>query len=399
MSDRSPGCDRRISRQRRLSWCEPFSGEYDEEALKNVIRKMRLLSFPNSGSITPRSESEPESETPSNPSPLSALPDCTALLSDELLVKVFERISERKQLLSNSLVCKRWCSLCGRLIESIRLLDWEFLESGRLAYRFPNLVDVNILPASIRFERNSGILLSTESFGVYLNSSVLENDGSFVRKLDILPSERIDGGVRILSEGCKNLRKISLMNVGEEGLTFLATECEMLQEMELHNCGDFALRGIHRFQNLQILKLVGRLSGVYASIVSDIGMTILAQGCRRLLKLELMGCEGSFDGIKAIGMCCEMLAELTICSHRMEGGWLSALSYCKNLKILRIKLCKYIDDNPGLDEHLRSCPMLEELHLSRCQLRFKHGVRSLFLVCRAITGLVVEDCWGLDNGA
>ncbi|KAL0429072.1 UNVERIFIED_CONTAM: F-box protein [Sesamum radiatum] len=383
------------TKKRHWSWPDPDRVD-PNEALKHVMLKMRLHSLSNSGSTTPHSESEPDSDSCS-PNPVSTASDFTAMLSDELLLNVFNRIPDAKQLFSNSLVCKRWCVLCGKLIQSIKLLDWEFLESGRLSYRFPNLVDINIVPSSIIFERNSGILLSTKSLEVYLNSGVLETEGSFVGKEDILDSEAIDKGVRILADGCRNLRRIALMNVSEEGLSCLAEECELLQEMELHYCGDFALRGITKCQNLQILKLIGRLSGVYDSVVSDIGMTILAQGCRRLLKLELVGCEGSYDGIKAIGMCCQMLEELTFCSHRMEGGWLSALSYCGNLKILRLESCMCIDENPGPDEHLGACPMLEELHLRRCQMRDKEGVRALFMVCWNIRGLVIEDCWGMDN--
>ncbi|PIN20972.1 Leucine rich repeat protein [Handroanthus impetiginosus] len=397
--DKNPICHPSKAKKRRhWSWSDHFHSDRVDpgEALKHVILKMRLHSISNSGSTTPHSESEAESDSFS-PNPVSTAPDYSSLLSDELLLKVFSRISDTKQHFSNSLVCKWWCMLSGKLIQSIKLLDWEFLESGRLSFRFPNLVDINIVSASIKSERNSGILLSSKLLEVYLNSGVLETEGFFVRKEDILVSEVSDRGVRILAEGCRNLRRVALMNVSEEGLSCLAKECELLQEMELHCCSDFALRGIHECQNLQILKLIGRLGGVYDSVVSDIGMTILARGCRRLMKLELVGCEGSYDGIKAIGMCCEMLEELTLCDHRMEGGWFSALSYCGNLKILRIQSCRYIDGNPGPDEHLGSCPMLEELHLRQCQMRDKLDIRALFLVCRTIKELVIEDCWGLDN--
>ncbi|KAL7121081.1 hypothetical protein ACP275_02G160700 [Erythranthe tilingii] len=387
-----------VKNKRRGSWSDHFSGDRVEpnEALKHFMLKMRLQSISNSGSTTPHSGSEAESDSFS-PNPVPDSPDYSSSLSDELLLRVFSTIPEAKQHISNSLVCKRWSLLCGKLIQSIRLLEWEFLESGRLSFRFPNLIDINIVPASINFERNSSILLSTKLFEVHLNPDVLESDGFFVGKDEILDSKTIVRGVRVLAEGCRNLRKIALMNVSEEGLSFLADECELLQEMELHYCGDMALRGISKFRNLQILKLIGRLNGVYDSVVSDIGMTMLAQGCRRLVKLELVGCEGSYDGIKAIGMCCQMLEELTICSHRMEVGWLSGLSYCGNLKTLRIESCKCIDENPGPDEYLGSCTMLEELHLRRCQMRGKEGVRALFLICRSIRKLVVEDCWGLDN--
>ncbi|KAI3449085.1 hypothetical protein Pfo_005750 [Paulownia fortunei] len=388
----------KVKKKRHSSWSDPFSNDRVDpnEALKHAILKLRIHPLSHSGSTTPHSESEPDSDS-SNPNPRSTKADYTSLLSDELLLKVFDKISDAKQHFSNSLVCKRWCVLCGKLVQSIKLLDWEFLESGRLSFRFPNLVDINIVPACIKFERNSGILLSNRLIEVHLSSGVLENDGFFVRKEDVLDSKAIDRGARILAEGCRNLRRIVLMNVSEEGLSCLANECELLQEMELHYCGDLALRGIYDCQNLQILKLIGNINGVYDSMVSDIGMTILAQGCRRLVKLELVGCEGSYDGIKAIGQCCQMLEELTICDHRMEGGWLSALSYCGNLKTLRMQSCKNVDENPGPDEHLGSCMMLEELHLRRCQMRDKQGITALFSVCRTIRKLVLEDCWGLDD--
>ncbi|PIN08491.1 hypothetical protein CDL12_18929 [Handroanthus impetiginosus] len=384
-------------KKRRPRWSDPFSVDrVDPNALKNAMRKLRVSPLSQSGSTTPRSESEHDSDS-SNTNPFLGAPDYISLLPDNLLLKVFAKISDTKQHFSNSLVCKKWCELCGKLVESIKLKDWEFLESGRLSFRFPNLVDINIVPACIKFERNCGILLSNKLIEVHLSSWVLENDGFFVRKEDVLDSKLIDSGVRILAEGCKNLRKVVLMNVSEEGLSFLAKECELLQEMELHYCGDLALRGIHYCNNLQILKLTGSINGVYDAVVSDIGMTILAQGCRRLVKLELVGCEGSYDGIKAIGQCCSMMEELTICNHRMEGGWLSALSYCGNLKTLRIHSCQNIDENPGLDEHLGSCKMLEELHLRRCQMRDKRSVTALFSVCGSIRELVVEDCWGMDD--
>ncbi|CAA2972772.1 F-box At5g51380-like [Olea europaea subsp. europaea] len=401
--DRSPdsNLDRKktpaVKKNRRSSWSGPWLSS--NEALKNVVLKMRLQSLSNSSSTTPPSESEPESD-PFNSRPIShgnAAPDYSSMLSDKLLLKILSKISDKKQHISNSLVCKRWCMLSGKLINSIKLLDWEFLESGRLSFRFPNLVDVNIVPSCIKSERNSGILLSNRLCSVYLDSEVGENEGFLVKKGDVLGSDVVDRGVRILAEGCGNLRKVVLMNVSEEGLSILADECELLQEMELLCCGDSSLKGIFKCQNLQMLKLVSHLDGIYDSVVSDIGMTILAQGCRRLLRLELVGCEGSYDGIKAIGHCCQMLEELVLCDHRMDGGWLSALSYCGNLKTLRIQSCKSIDSNPGPDEHLGYCPTLEELHVQQCQMREKLGVRALFLVCRTVSNIVFEDCWGLDN--
>ncbi|KAH9619207.1 hypothetical protein KSS87_009360 [Heliosperma pusillum] len=81
----------------------------------------------------------------------------------------------------------------------------------------------------------------------------------------------------------------------------------------------------------------------------------------------------------------------------MSGGWLSALSYCGNLKTLRLLSCESIDACPGPDEHLGCCPTLEELYLERCQVREKEGVRALFLVCKFVKEISFQDCWGLED--
>lgn len=214
---------------------------------------------------------------------------------------------------------------------------------------------------------------------------------------NLLSVDVIDRGLRLLAGGCPNLSKLVVVGASQIGLMSVAEECLTLQELELHGCNDNILRGIAGCRNLQILKLVGCVEGFYSEAVSDIGLTILAQGCRRLVRLELCGCEGSFDGIKAVGQCCQMLEELTLCDHRMDGGWLAGLSYCENLKTLRFQSCRTIDSNPGPDEYLGSCPALESLHLQKCHLRDKQSVRAMFSVCQTVKDITIQDCWGLED--
>ncbi|CAI9292305.1 unnamed protein product [Lactuca saligna] len=255
---------------------------------------MRFNSHSNSD--TPPSEPDETLTTPDKNSPVSLKPDFTSPLSDQILISILSNLTKSQQI-SSCLVCKRWLRISGGLVKSLRLLDWDFLDSGRLAHRFPNLLDVDIVQACIVSPRNS------EVFRYLLKAALIY-----------------------------------------EGLSCLVQPTK-------------------GFRNLQILKLIGSVDGLYDSVISDIGLTILAQVCPRLLKLELVGCEGSYDGIKAIGQCCQMMEELTLSDHRLEG----------------------------------CCPTLEELHLQRCQLRDKQGLGALFLVCEAVRELVFEDCWGLDN--
>ncbi|GAB2271090.1 hypothetical protein Dimus_005939 [Dionaea muscipula] len=320
--------------------------------------------------------------------------DLFSPLSDATVSLIFSKLPISHHS-SYSLVCKRWLFLLGRLVRSLSLLDWGFLLSGRLTTRFPNLAEVHLVKSCFRSCWNSGILLSHKLVSVHIDSEFTE-DG-LVGKDGILDSDSVDSGLKVLASGCPSLRKLVLVNASEVGLSFVAKECETIQELGIHWCNDMSLKGVSGFRNLQILKLVGSVNGLYDSVVTDIGLTFLAQGCRRLVKLELSGCEGSFDGIKAIGQCCQMLEELTLCDHRMDGGWLSALSYCDNLKTLRLQSCKNIDSSPGPDEHLGSCHALEELYLERCQIREKQSIKALFLICNSLRVIDFRNCWGLDD--
>ncbi|CAK9135143.1 unnamed protein product [Ilex paraguariensis] len=363
----------------------------NKKAFNHVLFTMHLQALTkqhNQSTLTPQPNKTLDFNHP------TLVSDRTSLLSDEILLHILSKLP-KSQRNSNSLVSKRWLNIQGRLVRSLKLLDWNFLISGRLFVRFPNLIHVDLVNGSVISPRNSGILLTNKLLSLHIDSN-FEPKGFVSDKL-ITPVDEIDLGLKVLASGCPNLRKLVVFNASELGLLSVAEESPTLQELELHRCTDQVLRGIAAFQNLQILKLIGNVDGFYSSLVSDIGLTILAQGCKRLVRLELSGCEGSYDGIKAIGQCCQMLEELTLCDHRMEDGWLSALSYSENLKTLRFLSCKSIDRYPGPDEHLGFCPTLERLHLERCQLRDKQSVRALFFVCQAVREIVYQNCWGVDD--
>ncbi|KAG9452301.1 hypothetical protein H6P81_005205 [Aristolochia fimbriata] len=371
-------------RKRPLGWPD-FWFKDKSKSLKHVVFKMQLDSLKS-----PRLRG---AKTLALDSPTGHV-DLTSLLSDELLLRIFSNLPQ-SQWNPNSLVCKRWFDVTGRLRSSIKVLDWNFLESGRLLSRFPNLTDVDLVSSCLEVPKNSGIVLSHSFLSLHIDSDF--SDGGFISDEVLLPSEMIDEGLTILAGGCPNLRRLALIAATETGLSSVAALCPTLQELELHRCTDFSLCALAACENLQILRVIGCINGFYDSVVSDIGLTILAHGGRRLVKLELIGCEGSYAGISAIGKCCPMLEELTICDHRMDAGWLAALPFCGNLKTLRIQRCRNVDKDPGPLEHLGSCPTLEKLQLQMCHLRDKETAHALFLMCEAVREIELVDCWGLDN--
>lgn len=326
--------------------------------------------------------------------------DLTLLLSDEILLKILSKLPN-SQSKSNSLVSKRWLNLQGRLIRSLKIFDLNFVLSGRLIYRFPNLTHVDLVPSTFVVYPQNGVVLITHrvvSMRVDTEWCFGFSEEGKGKGKELLPVEAIDKGLKEVAKGCPNLRKLKVTGGSEEGLVSIGEECVTLMELELQKCNDDVLRGVAACKNLQVVKLIGSVDGFYESVVSDIGLTILAQGCKRLVKLELVGCEGSFDGIKAIGACCLMLEELVFVDHRMDDGWLAGVSFCENLKTLRFVSCKVIDGNPGLEEHLGDCVALESLHFQKCQLRDKNAMAAVFSVCRAAKEIVLQDCWGLDDG-
>ncbi|XP_071721456.1 F-box protein At5g07670-like [Rutidosis leptorrhynchoides] len=320
--------------------------------------------------------------------------DFTSIISDEILLQILSKHPDKSQRNSNFLVSKGWLNLQGRLVRSLKVFDWDFLISGRMFFRFPNLTHVDLLHGTFA-SNNTSALLSIHEFGCFRLSpdEFLCDDN---RSL-LLPVDEVDFGLKVLASVYPNLRRLVVMNCSEIGLLSVAEECPIMQELVLHMCNDNVLIGIAAFSNLQILKIIGVVDGFYKSVVSDRGLIILAQGCKRLVKLELQGCEGGYEGIKAIGECCQMLEELTFCDHRMDDGWFSALCYCENLKTLKFVSCKEIDRNCEFDENLGVCLLLERLHLERCQLRDKQSVRALFLVCQIVGEVVFKNCWGMND--
>ncbi|KAK9144376.1 hypothetical protein Sjap_004279 [Stephania japonica] len=379
----------------RTSWQDWFK---EKRNLKNVVFKMSISSNPKSDDN--KLGTKVEEIRVDNSGGGGSGSDLMGLLSDEILLMVLSRVPE-SQRKPNCLVCKRWLFLAGRLVRSVKVVDWGFVESGRLISRFPNLIDIDLSRACIGSAKtgSSGVLLTHRLVSVRLNHVDFVDFAAnrFVCDEKLVPSEAVERGLSVIANGCPNLRKLVLVSASELGVSSVAEECPTLQELEIHRCDDSSLRGISGCLNLQVLKLIGFVDGVYSSVVSDIGLTILAHGCKRLVKLELSGCEGSYDGIRAIGQCCQMLEELALSDHRMDGGWMAALSFCENLKTLKLQSCKRIDLNPGPLEHLGSCPTLERLHLERCQVRDKLSMEALFRVCVAVREVFFQDCWGLDN--
>lgn len=336
---------------------------------------------------------EDDYPTPTSPCPIASPinPDLRTLFSDEILLQILSPTSS-SSVTSSSLASKRLLRLSGHFRQKVTLLEWSFLPL--LPSRFPRISEIDLVPASFPPPLiPSPIILSHSKFSIPVPYDVV------VRECPCLDQKSYDEGLQIITDAFPEIRRLSILAIAsEDAILNLAQKCQTVQELNIHKCTDSSLKHISAFANLQILRLVASVKGVYSGPgITDIGLTILAHGCKRLVKLELNGCEGSYAGISAIGKCCFMLEELTISLHQMEAGWMAGLSSCENLKSLKFIGCRIIDLNPGSDEHLGSCPTVEILHLQKCQLRNKRSIAALLTICDGIRDILFQDCWGLND--
>lgn len=381
--------------------------------------------------------------------------DFMASLSDELLLRILVLLPSSPYPCSQ--VCQRWLRLHGSLRHSATILDWSFLTSGRFSVRFPNLTRIDLYPACLPASTSSSsspVILSHHRLSLHLPLHAFHppSINQFILRHQLSPSA-LDSGLKLLADLCPGLQKLSVVDVrpaashdpaffppkthklngfldvsdsqdhdiedgggdqdpytarlptspnsdtplSDQGLAYIAKNCPTLQDLELHQCTDDSLSAISACKNLQIVRLVGTVDGFYHCTFTDIGLTILARSCNRLVKLELSGCEASYDGIAAIGQCCFMLEELTLSNQGFYDGWVAALSFCSCLKTLRLENCKQIDPAPGPLEHLGHCMALERLQLVRCDLRDEAGFHALMLISMNIRELEIQDCWGLED--
>ena len=124
---------------------------------------------------------------------------------------------------------------------------------------------------------------------------------------------------------------------GPQGLAIVASNCEMLQELEVRQCTDDTLKALEACSNLQVVKLVGAIPGFYFATFTDRGLRSLAHKCPRIVELSLAGCSVGRDGLQAVAMGCPMLLELTLCGRSFRPDWLSALSACLSLQTLKLE--------------------------------------------------------------
>lgn len=216
------------------------------------------------------------------------------IIPDEVLIKVFRHLDGQKSDRDScALVCKRWYRLESASRHTIRIGASDSPDGciGLLVQRFSDLRCVYMderLPVSLkqnlRFHLGTGLRScrntnagSSSSRRALKRNHSAEKHGTEEGELE--SRNLSDLGLNVLGRGCQRLEKLSLIwcsAVTSLGLASVAQHCSVLKALDLQGC-----------------------------YISDQGLTAVGEQCKQLEDLNLRFCEGLTDrGVTAIAIGC-----------------------------------------------------------------------------------------------
>ncbi|CAI9758864.1 unnamed protein product [Fraxinus pennsylvanica] len=228
-----------------------------------------------------------------------------------------------------------------------------------------------------------------------------------------------DIGLGCIAVGCRKLKLLSLkwcFGVGDLGVGLIAVKCKeirsldlsylpitnkcLFQVLELQHLEDLILEGCFGIDDDSLTALkqgctsLETLDMSRCQNVSHIGLSSLtsAAGCLRQLSLsygsqvdlaladslqklsmlqfiKLDGCQVTSSGLKAIGICCVSLTELSLskCSGVTDEGLSSLVTKCVDLRKLDVTCCRTIT-YASVAHITNSCTSLTSLRMESCTM-------------------------------
>ena len=135
------------------------------------------------------------------------------------------------------------------------------------------------------------------------------------------------------------------------------------------------------------------------SNISDASLAAIASN-RELTTLSLIGCKGITDtGIQIIAQRCKKLADVRLSSTAISSKGVAALiTYCPELTRLLLPYCWRITDDAMLPLATGCCPKLQELSFASCVNITDAALRSIANGCPGLSSLAVGNTAVTDNG-
>ncbi|RWR76637.1 F-box/LRR-repeat protein 4 [Cinnamomum micranthum f. kanehirae] len=351
-------------------------------------------------------------ESPKSPNRMRGHDLINTVLPDELILEIFRRLDGFKSSCDAcSLVCRRWLNLerasrrtlrigaTGNPDAFVRIVVRRFSavrnifidERLPISPPFPSLRQRS--PRSNPRKRRSGKKNAGSSSKLQCMIEDSTSEGS-----EFEPFSLSDAGLTTLAKGCTRLEKLSLIwcsNVTSVGLYSIAENCRTLKSLDLQGCyiNDQGLAAVGEF-----CKQLEDLNLRFCEGLTDTGLVELALGCGKSLKsLSIAACAKITDtALEAVGSYCASLQTLSLDSEFIKNqGVLAVVKGCRSLKALKLECINVTDE--ALQAVGAYSLSLELLALYSFQ-RFTDG--SLCAVgngCKKLTNLTLSDCYFLSD--
>lgn len=289
-----------------------------------------------------------------------------AALPSEILISIFSRINDPKELLNCMLTCKRWArnvveilwhrpscttwgkhsSICTTLgLEQPFFTYTDFIKRLNLAALAEGVNDGSVMPLAVctRVER---LTLTNCHSLTDVGLIPLVRSSQHLLALDISGDSHItEASVLAIAENCHRLQGLNISGcrqVSNESLAQLAESCRFLKRLKLNECGQ----------------------------LNDAAVLAFANHCPNILEIDLHQCTGiGNEPVSALLAKEQSLRELRLagCELIDDGAFLVLPPFrtYENLRILDLTSCSRLTDR-AVEKIIEVAPRLRNLVLAKC---------------------------------
>lgn len=323
------------------------------------------------------------------------------ILPDELILDIFRHLESKSSRDACALVCKRWLRLerLSRLTLRIGASGCPDVFIRLLARRFVNVRNVFVderltislpVPLGRRRGADHSVISSLKI------QSMAETNGSEDNETESYCLS--DAGLAAVAAGFTKLEKLSLIwcsNVTHVGLRSIAEKCILLRSLDLQGCyvGDQGLAAVGEFS-----KQLEDLNLRFCEGLTDDGLIKLVDGSGKTLKsISLAACANVTDAsLEAVGSRCKSLESLSLDSEYIhDKGVLAVAKGCPQLKVLKLQ-CVNVTDG-ALQGVGTCCLSLELLALYSFQIFTDKSLCAIGKGCKRLKSLTLNDCTFLSD--
>ncbi|TRX93239.1 hypothetical protein FHL15_005818 [Xylaria flabelliformis] len=289
-----------------------------------------------------------------------------AALPSEILISIFSRIGDTKELLNCMLTCKRWArnvveilwhrpscttwekhsSICTTLgLERPYFTYTDFIKRLNLAALADLVNDGSVTPLAVctRVER----LTLTNCRGLTDVGLVpLVRGSQHLLALDISGDDNItEASVVAIAETCRKLQGLNVSGcrqISNESFVQLAESCRFIKRLKLNDCNQ----------------------------LNDAAVLAFAMNCPNILEIDLHQCTNvGNEPVTALLSREQSLRELRLasCENVDDGAFLALPPYrtYENLRILDLTSCSHLTDR-AVEKIIDIAPRLRNLVLAKC---------------------------------